>query len=397
MSLEPYSEMILDMAKQGLSSSEISALISEVSGGGRGFSARNVRRFCAENGVNLMGLPEEHLELEVAKAITETGPTFGRRMMKGYLAMKGVHAAETRIGSVLRTMHQPYNEARRQGARNLNPIPYQADYMGQKVHLDQNEKLVMFGVTHVVAIDGFSKKVVGHSTMPIKNNLAIYEDVFRPAVLANGMWDQVRLDHGKEFYLTLFIQELLSSHRYNQETRPYIQTPSTRNQIVEQIWPEINNCVNYPLKTALLQLVDQEVLDMDDSLVRYCVSCLTGQLCQIGLTRVVESWNAHRIPGKGIPNDLAGSGCPKKIPQELLPHSVEAAELYRQQLGSSLTPQSTFGVDPFLTEQEKVLSESQFADKYPDISELLSRAVNNDFEPYKEALLFLIATTRRNV
>ncbi|XP_060782698.1 uncharacterized protein LOC132889896 [Neoarius graeffei] len=345
------------MAKQGLSSSKISARISEVSGGGRGFSARNVRRFCAENGVNLMGLPEEHLELEVAKAITETGPTFGRRMMKGYLAMKGVHAAETRIGSVLRTMHQPYNEARRQGARNLNPIPYQADYMGQKVHLDQNEKLVMFGVTHVVAIDGFSKKVVGHSTMPIKNNLAIYEDVFRPAVLANGMWDQVHLDHGKEFYLTLFIQELLSSHHYNQETRPYMQTPSTRNHIVERIWPEINNRVNYPLKTALLQLVDQEVLDMDDSLVRYCVSCLTGQLCQIGLTRVVESWNAHRIPGKGIPNDLAGSGCPKKIPQELLPHSVEAAELYRQQLGSSLTPQSTFGVDPFLTEQEKVLAE----------------------------------------
>lgn len=51
--------------------------------------------------------------------------------------------------------------------------------MGHKVHMDQNEKLAMFGVTHVLAIDGFSKKVVGHSTMPIKNNLAIYEDVFR--------------------------------------------------------------------------------------------------------------------------------------------------------------------------------------------------------------------------
>ncbi len=65
------------------------------------------------------------------------------------------------------------------GARNLNPIPYQADYMGLKIHMDQNEKLAMFGVTHVVAIDSFSKKVVGHSTMPIKNNLVIYEDVFR--------------------------------------------------------------------------------------------------------------------------------------------------------------------------------------------------------------------------
>lgn len=44
----------------------------------------------------------------------QEGPTYGRRMMKGYLAMKGVHAAETRIGSVLRTMDQPYHEARRQ-------------------------------------------------------------------------------------------------------------------------------------------------------------------------------------------------------------------------------------------------------------------------------------------
>lgn len=35
-------------------------------------------------------------------------------MIKGYLAMKGVHVAETRIGSMLRTMHQPYHEARRQ-------------------------------------------------------------------------------------------------------------------------------------------------------------------------------------------------------------------------------------------------------------------------------------------
>lgn len=41
-------------------------------------------------------------------------------MMKGYLAMKGVHAAETRIGSVLRTMHQPYNEARRQVGYTIN-------------------------------------------------------------------------------------------------------------------------------------------------------------------------------------------------------------------------------------------------------------------------------------
>lgn len=65
------------------------------------------------------------------------------------------------------------------GARNLNPVPYNAAYVGHKIHLDQNEKLAMFGVTHVLAIDGFSSKIVGRSTMPVKNNLTIYSDVYR--------------------------------------------------------------------------------------------------------------------------------------------------------------------------------------------------------------------------
>ncbi|CAC5371472.1 unnamed protein product [Mytilus coruscus] len=44
------------------------------------------------------------------------------------------------------------------GSRNFNPVPYQADHFGQKIHLDQNEKLMMFGVTHVIAVDGYSGK-----------------------------------------------------------------------------------------------------------------------------------------------------------------------------------------------------------------------------------------------
>lgn len=51
--------------------------------------------------------------------------------------------------------------------------------MGHKLHLDQNEKLGMFGVTHVLGVDGYSSKIVAHSTMPVKNNLVIYEDVYR--------------------------------------------------------------------------------------------------------------------------------------------------------------------------------------------------------------------------
>lgn len=38
--------------------------------------------------------------------------------------------------------------------------------------MDQNEKLAMFVVTHV------SKKVFAHSTMPLKDNFAMYVDIF---------------------------------------------------------------------------------------------------------------------------------------------------------------------------------------------------------------------------
>ncbi|XP_046871434.1 uncharacterized protein LOC124463664 isoform X2 [Hypomesus transpacificus] len=211
----------------------------------------------------------------------QTGPTFGRKTMTGYLSTKGINASEGRVGAALRSVQQPNHKARCHGARNLNPFPYHAEYMGHKLHMDQNEKLVMFGATHVLAIDGLTSNIVGHSTMPVKNNLIIYENVYRPAVLEYGMWDQ--------------------NHR------------------IERIWPEMNNRVNYPIKTALVNLLDQERINMEDSTVRFCVSNLTCQIASIGINRVVDSWNAHRIPGRGVPNILAQHGCVKKVTKDLLP------------------------------------------------------------------------------
>jgi hypothetical protein len=52
-------------------------------------------------------------------------------------------------------------------------------YYGHKLHLDQNEKIAEFGVTHVVAVDGFSSRIVKLATMPVKNNQIIYNDVYR--------------------------------------------------------------------------------------------------------------------------------------------------------------------------------------------------------------------------
>ena len=61
-----------------------------------------------------------------------------------------------------------------------NHVPYFAPYFGYKLHMDQNEKLAQeFGVTHVHAVDGCSRMVLGFITIPKKNRVVIYQYVFR--------------------------------------------------------------------------------------------------------------------------------------------------------------------------------------------------------------------------
>jgi len=61
----------------------------------------------------------------------------------------------------------------------MNPVPYYAEYFGHKLHMDQNEKLGMFGCVHILAVNGYSSKIVSSTSMPVKNNLAIYDSVYR--------------------------------------------------------------------------------------------------------------------------------------------------------------------------------------------------------------------------
>lgn len=100
--------------------------------------------------------------------------------MRGFLLSKGFRISELKLASAMQSVAPEGYDARRcDSLDRSNPVPYHACHFGHKVHLDQNEKLVMFGVTSVVARDGFSGKIVGYGVMPVKNNIAIYDLVFR--------------------------------------------------------------------------------------------------------------------------------------------------------------------------------------------------------------------------
>ena len=96
----------------------------------------------------------------------QVGPTYGRKTMTGLLRSKGIVVGEQRVGQALPRVSPAYYQAQITAtAKQTNPVPYRGDYFGQKVHLDQNEKLVMFGVTHTCAVDGFTRMIVGFQTM----------------------------------------------------------------------------------------------------------------------------------------------------------------------------------------------------------------------------------------
>lgn len=101
-------------------------------------------------------------------------------MIKGFLKSKGIDAGDRHVGKALSVVSPLYHAARCTNVqRNINPLPYKADYFGHKLHIDQNEKLFMYGLTHVYASDGYSGKLVLFASMPIKNNSVIYDQIYR--------------------------------------------------------------------------------------------------------------------------------------------------------------------------------------------------------------------------
>jgi len=110
----------------------------------------------------------------------KVGPTYGCKMMTGLLASRGINVCQQQVGESLSRVSPAYQEARRSAtAHQTNLVLYGADYAGHKLHIDQNEKLVMYGVTHVAAVDRFSGMIVRFLIMPVKNNVEIYSNLYR--------------------------------------------------------------------------------------------------------------------------------------------------------------------------------------------------------------------------
>ena len=158
-------------------------------------------------------------------------------MLKGYMLSKGNAISERHLRLAIPQVAPIQHRQRQLGQVDCNnPHLYHANYYGEKIHLDQNEKLCLY----VLARDGYSGRITAGVVMSQKNKITIYDEVYLPTVVEDGLWDQVRVDYGREFYLILYIQEKLRAQCGNFEHVPYRQTTSRANHVIERVWVELN-------------------------------------------------------------------------------------------------------------------------------------------------------------
>ena len=70
--------------------------------------------------------------------------------------------------------------------------------------------------------------------------------------------------------------------------------------MIERLWVEINNRVNYPVKDALIHMESDDTIDMSCVNTKFCVSWIAMRTVQVGTALEVASWNKHRIPSKRL-------------------------------------------------------------------------------------------------
>ena len=100
--------------------------------------------------------------------------------MQGYLRSNGINVSLKRVNNILREVDPDSFQRRTNDTLDkTNRKPYFAPYFGRKGHIDQNEKLVRYGVIHHILRDGCSGFIESCVTLPKKNPIQLYENLYK--------------------------------------------------------------------------------------------------------------------------------------------------------------------------------------------------------------------------
>lgn len=104
--------------------------------------------------------------------------------------------------------------------------------------------------------------------------------------------------HSFHFVFRLFL--ILFSYDFSLFIKEVFFFSPYQNLPIERFWPEVNIRVNYPIKRALVEMDNDQVINMGCEVQKFCVSSVSCSVAKFGIDVVVKSWNAHTIPGSFV-------------------------------------------------------------------------------------------------
>ena len=125
---------------------------------------------------------------------------------------------------------------------------------------------------------------------------------------------------------------------------------------------------------------------MQSDTTKFCVSTILGRLAEIGMNRMIGSWNAHHLPLRGI------HGTTVVHPLEV-PTVADAAAEYRQQ-GGRLTEPGPFGRDP-LQGKDQLMEEREVFEQRLGLcfTDVYHNLMAGNKEPLERAILLFVFIT----
>ncbi len=118
------------------------------------------------------------------------------------------------------------------------------------------------------------------------------------------------------------------------------------------------------------------------------VSIVLRRVCAVGLRRMVNAWNSHTIPRKGIPNVLQLENN-QTTPVDP-PTAADAVAAYRGQ-GGRLTDSSDFGEDPL--HSHPILSHQEWSINCMTLEDIYTKLMCGNNQPLQDAILNFIQIT----
>jgi len=365
-----------------------------------GLSYSTVARYCHRNDIKIKKpLSDDCLDSEIKNAIDQVGPTYGRKMMNGLLASSGVSVCEGRVGRSLARVNPIYHTSRQEGSDKIkNTKAYFSPHFGHNQHIDQHEKMVMFGITFVILVDGCSGYVLSFSVMPIKCNTTIYEEVYMPPIQEFGLWECLLADWGRENFLVCFMQEYYRDRCPSACGRlPYRQITSTSSR-VERLWEEVVRNIGYPMKNCLQNLEATSNISSSDPNCLYAISTVGMLICRQALTNWRAHWNSHAIPKSGRPDSYIRSRRNIKVPAGVLLSTAEAKQTY-EDAGGQLSQPSIAGTDMVVDVRARVDRDIEFNERLAlevgDATYIFGRIVNHVYHPMHDAVKLFLSVSQR--